>query len=112
MGIRNHTGPTYDSGYSFNVPVQEAYDAYSPGDVRRDVSILDILAWAATTGAEYVEGYEHTNYYNRKYLPGNIPFLFRAHFLSLLKRLSTLLLWNPRRLTQRRLFRLPCLSLV
>jgi hypothetical protein len=23
MGIRNHTGPTYDSGYSFNVPVQE-----------------------------------------------------------------------------------------
>ena len=26
MGIRNHTGPTYDSGYSFNVPVQEAFD--------------------------------------------------------------------------------------
>tara|TARA_B100001093_G_C26794379_1_gene1000456 strand:+ start:15 stop:1520 length:1506 start_codon:yes stop_codon:yes gene_type:complete len=69
MGIRNHTGPIYDSGYSFNVPVQEAYDAYSPGDVRRDVSILDILAWAAATGAEYVEGYEHTNFYNRKYLP-------------------------------------------
>ena len=22
MGIRNHTGPTYDSGYSFNVPTQ------------------------------------------------------------------------------------------
>ena len=69
MGIRNHTGPTYDSGYSFNVPVQEAYDAFSPGDARRDVSILDIVAWAIDTGAEYVEGYEHTGFYNRKYLP-------------------------------------------
>ena len=69
MGIRNHTGPVYDSGFSFNVPVQEAFDAFSPGDVRRDVSILDIVAWATATGAEYVEGYEHTGFYNRKYLP-------------------------------------------
>jgi tetratricopeptide (TPR) repeat protein len=69
MGIRNHTGPLYDSGYSFNVPVQAAYDAYDTDDSRRDVSILDIVAWAATTGASYVEGYEHTGYFNRKYLP-------------------------------------------
>lgn len=69
MGIRNHTGPVYDSGFSFNVPVQEAFDAFSPDDVRRDVSILDIVAWATATGAEYVEGYEHTGFYNRKYLP-------------------------------------------
>jgi hypothetical protein len=69
MGIRNHTGPVYDSGFSFNVPVQEAFDAFLPGDVRRDVSILDIVAWATATGAEYVEGYEHTGFYNRKYLP-------------------------------------------
>jgi hypothetical protein len=69
MGIRNHTGPVYDSGFSFNVPVQEAFDAFSPGDVRRDVSILDIVAWATATGAEYVEGYEHTGFYTRKYLP-------------------------------------------
>ena len=69
MGIRNHTGPLYDSGYSFNVPVQAAYDAFSNDDIRRDVSILDIVAWAATTGATYVEGYEHTGYFNRKYLP-------------------------------------------
>jgi hypothetical protein len=59
----------YDSGYSFNVPVQAAYDAYDTDDSRRDVSILDIVAWAATTGASYVEGYEHTGYFNRKYLP-------------------------------------------
>ena len=69
MGIRNHTGPVYDSGFSFNVPVQEAFDAFSPGDVRRDISILDIVSWAIATGAEYVEGYEHTGFYNRKYLP-------------------------------------------
>ena len=69
MGIRNHTGPLYDSGYSFNVPVQAAYDAFDANDTRRDVSILDIVAWAETTGATYVEGYEHTGYYNRKYLP-------------------------------------------
>ena len=69
MGIRAHTGPVYDSGYSFNVPVQESYDAYSIGDIRRDIAILDIVAWADATGAEYVEGYEHTGFYNRKYLP-------------------------------------------
>lgn len=69
MGIRAHTGPDYDSGFSFNVPVQESYEAYQSNDMRRDVSILDIVAWAAATGAEYVEGYEHTGYYNRKYLP-------------------------------------------
>jgi len=60
MGIRNHTGPVYDSGYSFNVPLEASYNAYQEGDVRRDVSILDIIAWA--------EAYEHTGYYNRKYL--------------------------------------------
>ena len=67
-GIRNYTGPVFDGGYSFNVPTQEAYDAYEPGDARRDVAILDIEAWAAETGASYGTGYEHTGYFNRKYL--------------------------------------------
>ncbi|MDA9760552.1 RagB/SusD family nutrient uptake outer membrane protein [Flavobacteriaceae bacterium] len=69
MGIRNHTGPTYDSGYSFNVPTQEAYDNFDNDDTRKDVSILDIVVWAEETEATYVEGYEHTGFYNRKYLP-------------------------------------------
>ena len=69
MGIRNHTGPTYDSGYSFNVPTQEAYDNFDNDDTRKDVSILDIVAWAEETEATYVEGYEHTGFNNRKYLP-------------------------------------------
>lgn len=66
--IRNYDGPTFDSGYSFNVPVQEAVDAFEDGDSRKDVAILDIVAWAAATGATYGEGYEHTGYYNRKYI--------------------------------------------
>ncbi|MGB3802115.1 MAG: RagB/SusD family nutrient uptake outer membrane protein [Lewinella sp.] len=67
-GIRNYSGPVFDAGFSFNLPVQEAYDAFEPGDGRRDVSILDIEAWADETGATYGTGYEHTGYYNRKYI--------------------------------------------
>ena len=67
-GIRNYAGPTYDGGFSFNIPVQEAYDAFEPGDSRRDVAILDIEAWAEETGATYGVGFEHTGYYNRKYI--------------------------------------------
>ena len=67
-GIRNHTGPTYDSGYSFNVPTQETVDSFEDGDSRKEVSVLDIEAWAEQTGATYGLGYEHTGYYNRKYI--------------------------------------------
>jgi hypothetical protein len=38
-------------------------------NVRRDVAILDIEAWAASnTDVSFVEGFEHTGYYNRKYI--------------------------------------------
>ncbi|MEJ2584141.1 MAG: RagB/SusD family nutrient uptake outer membrane protein [Robiginitalea sp.] len=69
-GIRNYSGPEFESGFSFNVPTQEVYEGFEPGDVRRDVAILDIEAWAAENdGVSYVEGFEHTGYFNRKYLP-------------------------------------------
>lgn len=68
-GIRNYVGPNFDSGFSFNVPVKGAYDAFEPGDSRRDIAILDIDAWAAETGATFGVGFEHTGYFNRKYLP-------------------------------------------
>ncbi|MBE9576773.1 RagB/SusD family nutrient uptake outer membrane protein [Flavobacterium proteolyticum] len=68
-GVRNYSGPLFDSGYSFNVPTQDAYDAYEVGDNRRDVAILDIEAWALSTGASYGRGYKHTGFFNRKYLP-------------------------------------------
>ncbi len=68
-GIRTYTGPLYDSGYSFNVPTQETYNNFDPADKRRDVSVLDIEAWATATNATYGVGYEHTGYFNRKYIP-------------------------------------------
>ncbi|MEM7571255.1 MAG: RagB/SusD family nutrient uptake outer membrane protein [Bacteroidota bacterium] len=67
-GIRNYAGPEFDSGFSFNVPTEEAYNAFEAADRRRDVAILDIVAWAAANGATYSEGFEHTGYYNRKYI--------------------------------------------
>ncbi|MHA7943850.1 RagB/SusD family nutrient uptake outer membrane protein [Formosa sp. 3Alg 14/1] len=67
-GIRNYTGPVFDSGFSFNVPTQEVVDEFEDGDLRKDVAILDIVAWAAANNATYGEGNEHTGYYNRKYI--------------------------------------------
>ncbi|MAD97202.1 MAG: RagB/SusD family nutrient uptake outer membrane protein [Flavobacteriaceae bacterium] len=69
QGIRAYVGPEFSSGFSFSVPVQDAYDAFEPGDLRRDVAILDIDAWATATGATFGTGYEHTGYFNRKYIP-------------------------------------------
>lgn len=68
-GIRNYEGPEFTSGFSFNVPVQEIYDAYESDDLRKDQTILDIEAWADQTGATFGTGYEHTGFFNRKYLP-------------------------------------------
>lgn len=68
-GPRNYSGPLFESGFSFNVPVEEAYNAYEVGDNRRDVAILDIDAWAEETGASFGTGFEHTGYFNRKYIP-------------------------------------------
>lgn len=67
-GIRNYDGPVFDSGFSFNVPTQDVVDEFESGDLRKDVAILDIEAWANTTGATYGTGYEHTGYFNRKYI--------------------------------------------
>ncbi|RKS98679.1 RagB/SusD family nutrient uptake outer membrane protein [Flavobacterium sp. 123] len=68
-GPRNYTGSLFTSGFSFNVPTQEVVDAFEVGDNREAVTILDIAAWAAATGASAGEGYEHTGYFNRKYIP-------------------------------------------
>ena len=68
-GIRNYSGPLFESGFSFNVPTQEAFDAFEIGDLRRDIAILDINAWAAANSdVSFVEGFEHTGFYNRKYI--------------------------------------------
>ncbi len=67
-GIRNYDGPEFESGFSFNVPTQEVFDLFDPADIRRDVAILDIDTFAAANGATFSIGFEHTGFYNRKYI--------------------------------------------
>ncbi len=67
-GIRNYTGPDFESGFSFNVPTQKAVDQFEAGDLRKDVAVLDIEAWSASNGSTFSIGYKHTGYYNRKYI--------------------------------------------
>jgi tetratricopeptide (TPR) repeat protein len=75
-GIRNYSGPLFSSGFSFNIPTKESADAFEAGDKRKDVAILDIVAWAAANasfdggkGVSFGKGNEDTGYFNRKYLP-------------------------------------------
>ncbi|PHN08706.1 RagB/SusD family nutrient uptake outer membrane protein [Flavilitoribacter nigricans] len=73
-GVRGYNGPIYQSGFSFNVPVQDLVDQYTPGDLRLAPTIFDIEAFQAAQAAlgvevTYSEGYEHTGYYNHKYIP-------------------------------------------
>lgn len=69
QGVRGYEGPMFSPGFSFNVPVQKAVDAFQPGDLRKGATILDIEAWADSMGASYTTGHDHTGYFNRKYLP-------------------------------------------
>lgn len=68
-GPRNYTGTLFTSGFSFNVPTSKVVNAFEAGDRRKAVAILDIDAWAAATGATFGRGFEHTGFFNRKYIP-------------------------------------------
>ena len=75
-GIRNYSGPLFESGFSFNVPTEDIFNSYSDQDTRRDAYILDIDAFAEANqdhndgaGVTFDEGFEHTGFFNRKYLP-------------------------------------------
>jgi len=69
QGVRGYQGDLFTSGFSFNVPTQDMVDQFETGDNRKDVAILDINAWSTATGASFTTGYEHTGFFNRKYLP-------------------------------------------
>jgi hypothetical protein len=69
QGVRGYDGDLFTSGFSFNVPTQEMVDQFEVGDNRKEVAILDIEAWATDTGASFTTGYEHTGFFNRKYIP-------------------------------------------
>ena len=69
-GFVDSTGK-FDAGYSFNVPTQEVVDAFEPGDLRFETSILDIDQYIIdNAGSSYdpTAGYEQTGYFNRKYI--------------------------------------------
>lgn len=73
-GIRGYNGPTYASGFSFNVPVQDLVDQFTPNDGRYRATIMDIEAYKEEQESQgnqvsYGEGWEHTGYYNHKYIP-------------------------------------------
>lgn len=68
-GPRAYSGPTYASGWSFNVPTEDLYNSFEDGDTRKEASILDIVAFANANDASYSEGYKHTGYFNNKYIP-------------------------------------------
>lgn len=75
-GPRGFSGPNYTAGFSFNVPTPAAAAIFEAGEPRREVTILDIEEFAAAhtdfnggEGVEWGEGYEHTGFYNRKYIP-------------------------------------------
>ena len=64
-GPRGFAADGYASGWSFNVPTQDLYDAFEDGDTRKDATILDPVAM----GEEYTPGNEDTGYFNHKYAP-------------------------------------------
>ena len=68
-GIRNYAGPEYSYGYGYNIPTEESYNSFEFGDIRRDTAILNITEWVSQTGATYSESYQHTGFFNKKYLP-------------------------------------------
>ncbi len=68
-GFVDSTGK-FDEGYSFNVPVQEVVDAFEPGDLRYETSILDMEQYIIdNSGSSWSgNGYEQTGFFNRKYI--------------------------------------------
>lgn len=58
----------YTSGWSFNVWTQNFYDLIK-ADPRFDASVLDMKALAAAGQAKYIEGYQNTGYFIKKFIP-------------------------------------------
>jgi len=73
-GIRGLTGTSpYATGWSTNLPTMDLANAYTAGDTRKDVTVLDIEAYKAANpqfGITYlVAPYKNTGLYDQKYLP-------------------------------------------
>lgn len=75
-GIRGLNGSgsmPYASGWSFNLPTQNLASAYTTGDQRKGVTILDIEAYRTANPSfnitYQVAPYKNTGFYNQKYHP-------------------------------------------
>ena len=75
-GIRGLNGTAampYAAGWSTNLPTQNLAAAYSAGDQRKAVTVLDIEAYKAANPSfnitYQVAPYKNTGLYNQKYLP-------------------------------------------
>ena len=64
-------GP-FTSGFSFNPPTQEIYNAFTADDERRDASILSMDAFVAERPSvtfNFGNTDDYTGFYNKKYIP-------------------------------------------
>lgn len=72
-GLNGSAAMPYAAGWSTNLPAQNLASAYTAGDKRKDVTVLDIEAYK-TANPSYnityqVAPYKNTGLYNQKYLP-------------------------------------------
>jgi len=73
VGPRGYTkvaspAPDLPSGWSFNVFTQDFFDVIKT-DPRFGATVLDMKALAAAGKAKYIEGYQNTGYFLKKYMP-------------------------------------------
>lgn len=62
------TAPDLPSGWSFNVFTQDFYDVIK-NDPRFNATVFDLKALKAAGQADYIEGYQNTGYFLKKFLP-------------------------------------------
>lgn len=69
VGPRSYSGPTYESGWSFN-PITPSYADSLKGDPRYKYTVADIDSIVnAASGRSYVKGYHNTGYFIKKFAP-------------------------------------------
>ena len=69
-GPFGYEGPVFADGNNFNLPTPKIVSAFTTGDLRKDVTILDMATWIpAHPGSKYTKQHEDTGFFNRKYIP-------------------------------------------
>jgi hypothetical protein len=72
-GLNGSAAMPYAPGWSTNLPTQNLAAAFTAGDKRKDVTVLDIEAYKAANPSYnityQVAPYKNTGLYNQKYLP-------------------------------------------